>query len=225
MHCHLENKIALVTGAGGNLGQAVLDRFVREAAVVHGAYHGHKPDETGKVSFHQADLANEADVERVFKEVFDRHGRLDIVANVAGGFLFGPIADSPLADLEKMLSVNLRTCWLCCRQAARLMKGQGGGRIVNVASQRAVSPAAGTSCYAASKAGVVALTGALAKELAEEKITVNAILPGTIDTPANRQAMPKADFSKWTQPADIAEVMVFLVSDAASVVTGAAVPL
>ncbi len=226
MRPSLENKISFVTGAGGSLGRAVIERFVADGAIVHGIYHYGQPDAVGvNVFFHQADLSDESAVERVFAEVRDRHGRLDIVANVAGGFLSGPIAQSSLADLEKMLSMNLRTCWLCCRQGARLMTGQGGGRIINVASQRATAPASGMSCYAASKAAVVALTGALAKELAEQMITVNAVLPGTIDTPANRQAMPKADFSKWTRPRDIAEVIAFLASDAANAVTGAAIPV
>jgi NAD(P)-dependent dehydrogenase (short-subunit alcohol dehydrogenase family) len=226
MSAGLENKISLVTGAAGSLGRAVVERFAAEGAIVHGIYHHSRPEDAGNaVILHQADLADESAVERVFAEIRQRHGRLDILANVAGGFLFGPIAQSSVDDLEKMLSINLRTCWLCCRQAAKVMAGQGGGRIINIASQRVLAPVAGMSCYAAAKAAVAALTGALAKELADQNITVNAVLPGTIDTPPNRAAMPKADFSKWTRPQEIADVVAFLASDAAKAVTGAMIPV
>jgi NAD(P)-dependent dehydrogenase (short-subunit alcohol dehydrogenase family) len=227
----LSGKVAVITGATGALGSAVVERFLAEGARVHAVYLSDERAEAlrerigqaGKAVLHKADLTDEQAVNALFDEVIAAEGRLDVLANVAGGFAAGSMARSSLAKLEAMLSVNLRTCFLCCRKAAEAM--QAGGRIINVAAQAARRPTAKRGCYVAAKSAVLGLTGVLAKELFPKGVTVNAVLPGTIDTPANREAMPDADFSKWTSPEAIAEVFVFLASDAAGAVNGAEVPV
>lgn len=222
----LKGKVALVTGGTGALGSAVVKRFAAEGAKVHATHRQPGgPDAAGdrEAVFHQVELTDEQAVGALFDEIVAADGRVDVLANVAGGFAGGPIAESSLEALEKMLSVNLRTCFLCCRKAAEVM--QPGGRIINVGARSALSPLPRTSCYVAAKAAVLGLTAALARELSPAGIAVNAVLPGTIDTPANRRAMPKADFAKWTPPEAVAEVFVFLASDAAGAVSGANIPV
>jgi NAD(P)-dependent dehydrogenase (short-subunit alcohol dehydrogenase family) len=230
MEKHLGGRVAIVTGGTGALGSAVVARFLEEGAALHVTYlHeqqvGPFKQRLGEanVTLHKADLTDEQAVNGLFDKVMAAEGRLDVLANVAGGFAAGAMAESSLQQLEKMLSVNLRTCFLCCRKAAEVMKE--GGRIINVGAQAALRPAARRACYVAAKSAVLGLTAALSRELAPAGITVNAVLPGTIDTPANRRAMPDADFSKWTRPEAIAEVFVFLASDAAGCVTAAQIPV
>jgi NAD(P)-dependent dehydrogenase (short-subunit alcohol dehydrogenase family) len=231
MERHLEGRTAIVTGGTGALGSAVVERFLAEGAKVHATYLvDAKADalsarigEDASLVTHKLDLTDEQAVNALFDEVLSADGRVDVLANVAGGFAGGAVAKSSAEELDKMLSVNLRTCFLCCRKAAEVM--QAGGRIINVGAQAALRPFARTACYVASKSAVLGVTTALAVELAPVEITVNAVLPGTIDTPANRRAMPKADFSRWTQPRAIAEVLVFLASEAAGAVNGAQIPV
>jgi NAD(P)-dependent dehydrogenase (short-subunit alcohol dehydrogenase family) len=145
---------------------------------------------------------------------------------VAGGFRAAPLLDTSLADLRGQLDVNLATAFLCCREAARNMRAHGrGGRIVNVGSRASAVPAGGAVAYTVAKAGVAALTQALADELRGDGILVNAVLPSIIDTPVNRAAMPKADYARWPQPAEIAAAIAWLVSPANSVTSGALVPV
>jgi NAD(P)-dependent dehydrogenase (short-subunit alcohol dehydrogenase family) len=234
MQRHLEGKVAIVTGGTGALGSAVVARFLAAGAKVHATYI--KDEEAAALSarlgdsaalaLHKVDLTDESAVNSLVDTVVAGEGRLDVLANIAGGFAGGAIAASSSEKLETALAVNLRTCFLCCRKAAEAMAGAGaGGRIINVGAKAALAPAPKMACYAAAKAAVLGLTAALARELGPAGITVNAILPGTIDTPANRRAMPKADFSRWTQPEAIAEAFTFLASDAAAAVNGAQIPL
>ena len=223
MNRHLEGKVCIVTGGTGALGSAVAAALVREGARVHVTY---RSDEDAAqvpagAAGHKIDLTDPAQVARLFDETMAADGRVDVLANVAGGWAGGPIAKCSDETLEKMLTINLRTCFFCCRKAAAVMSK--GGRIINVSAASAVKGSPNNAAYAASKGAVLSLTMSLSKELAAAGITVNAVLPTTIDTPANRKAMPEADFNKWTSPEAIAEVFVFLASDAASAVTGAAI--
>ena len=146
----------------------------------------------------------------------------------AGAFAAGLIADTSLADFRSMMDVNAVTCFLCCREAVRRIRahpGTPGGRLVNVAARPAVTPAPGVSAYAASKAAVASLTLGLSEELAAERIWVNAVLPSLMDTPANRKAMPNADFAKWPKVADVAATIAFLASPQNAVTRGALVPV
>lgn len=145
---------------------------------------------------------------------------------LAGGFALAPIADTALADFERQWKMNTVTCFLSCREAVRsIRRAGGGGRIVNVAARPVVAPVPGMTAYIASKAGVAAITQALAAEVAADRILVNAVLPSLIDTPANRAAMPSADHAAWPKPSEIAEAIGFLASPGNALTSGALVPV
>lgn len=231
----LSGRVVLVTGAAGNLGQAVaqalagagarrvlLDRSLERLQKTYpeGA------DTADTLLVGDVDLTAEASVTRSVEAAMTRYGRVDALVNTVGGFAGGKkVHDDDLANWEAMHRINLHTTLLTCRAVVPRMLKQGGGRIVNVAARAALSGVAGLGAYCASKSAVIRLTETLAAELRDNGITVNCVLPGTIDTPQNRRDMPKADFSKWVEPAAIAEVMLFLISDAARAVSGAAVPV
>src|SRR5262249_51907330 len=146
--------------------------------------------------------------------------------NTVGGWRGGkPAHETDLADWDFLFSTNLRTTLFCCRAVIPQMLKQSSGRIINVASRDALKGSAGYSAYSASKSAVLRLTESLADELKASNINVNCIMPGTIDTPQNRAAMPNADHSKWVEPAALAEVIAFLAGDGARAVTGAAIPV
>jgi NAD(P)-dependent dehydrogenase (short-subunit alcohol dehydrogenase family) len=161
----------------------------------------------------------------VMERIVKQAGRLDGLINLAGGFRWERLAGGTLESWDAMYKVNLVTTVNACRAALPYLVQSPGGRIVNVGAMGAVSAAAGMGPYAASKAGVAQLTEALAAEMKETGVTVNAILPGTLDTPKNRLDMPQADFTRWVAPAKAAEVIAFLVSDEAAALTGALIPV
>jgi len=148
-----------------------------------------------------------------------------VLLNIAGGFRWIKTEDSHASDFESLFRMNLQSAANAVRAALPALKASSAGRIVNVGALSAEKAAAGMGPYAASKAAVHRLTEALAEELKDSKITVNAVLPSTIDTAQNRADMPKADFSRWVAPADLAEVMLFLASEKATAVTGALIPV
>lgn len=229
-----KNRVALVTGGTGALGRAVVRRLAEGGAKVHVPWIVEKEVAElkrglgrlgARVTLHAADVTDEASVRALFRSVTERSGRLDILANICGGFAYAGLEETDFATWTRMLNMNATSAFLCCRAAVAPMKAKGG-RIVNVAAGPALNRgAAMMSAYAASKAAVLNLTYSLAEELKPAKIGVNAIVPTIIDTPANRAAMPKADTSAWLKPAEIAEVIAFLASDAARIVTGTAVAL
>jgi NAD(P)-dependent dehydrogenase (short-subunit alcohol dehydrogenase family) len=149
-----------------------------------------------------------------------RHRRLDALVNTVGGFAGGALLDTEERAWDGMLTLNLRSAYLCCRAALPPMLAAGRGRIVNVASRSVVPPTGGFVAYTVSKAGVIALTQALAHEVRARGVTVNAVLPSTMDTEANRRAMPDADRSGWVTPDSVARAILFLMSDAAADVSG-----
>jgi NAD(P)-dependent dehydrogenase (short-subunit alcohol dehydrogenase family) len=231
----LEGRVALVTGGTGALGRAVVARLVAGGADVHvswvtereaAAFETALGRDADRVHLHHADVTAPASVDQLVSGVAGSAGQLDILANIVGGFASASLEDTDPTVWQRMLALNATSTFLCCRAAAPLMRRQLWGRIVNVAALPALERgAAGMSAYAASKAAVLNLTYSLARELAPSGITVNAIVPSIIDTPANRGAMPEADTSTWLAPQEIAEVVAFLVSDRARVVTGTAVNL
>jgi len=221
--------VVLVTGAGGALGSAVIDAFDRAGATVCGA------DVVGPNSedfladpetmcYHQADFTDETEVEGVVSDVVEEHGSLDYLCNVAGSWRGGnPIDETPVEDFEFMLDVNLKTMFLAAKHALPHLR-DAGGAVVSVAARSSLEGGEGDGPYRASKAGVRLLTESIA---AENRGTVraNAVMPSVIDTPMNREMMPDADHETWVDPADIAETILALCSDATSVTSGAAVPV
>lgn len=223
----------VVTGGAGALGAAVVARLLEagavchlplRAALEHRVWGGH-PNLRLTPGI---DLADEAAVTGFYAAL----PSLWASVHLAGGFVAAPVQDSDGALLDRMLNANLRTTFLCTRSAIGAMRARPsaagrGGRIVNVASRQALDPRAGAglSAYTAAKAGVAALTVALAAEVAGEGILVNAVAPAIIDTPANRAAMPQADWSRWTRPADIAEAILFLASPANRAASGGTLPV
>ena len=220
----LKNKIAIITGGTGGLGSGVTKMFAEAGAVVIVAER-HQAEAGPGITVIATDVLDETSVQSLVEAVIRRHGRIDVLVNLVGGFAMSPVDKTPVDDLDKMLRINLKSAFLCCKTVLPHMKKQRNGRIINVGSRAAVHPEGSMAAYAASKAAVDAFTQALAAEVLQDNITVNAVLPSTIDTPANRAAMPKADPTKWVQPESLAGVIGFLCSDAARDISGALVPV
>ena len=172
------------------------------------------------------DLSEAASLGKLVADSLARFGRIDALVHTVGGWRGGkPVHEMDLADWDFLFNVNLRTTLLCCRAVIPQMLKQGGGKIVNVASRDGLAGSAGVAAYSASKSAVIRLTETLADELKASNINVNCILPSTIDTPQNRASQPTADFSKWVEPSAIADVILFLTSEASRAIHGAALPV
>ena len=172
------------------------------------------------------DLSDPASLGKLVADTLARFGRIDALVHTVGAWRGGkPVHEADLADWDFLFSVNLRTTLLCCRAVIPQMLKQGRGKIVNVASRDGLAGSAGYAAYSASKSAVLRLTEALAEEVKDSNINVNCIMPGAIDTPQNRAASPKADFSKWVEPSAIADVIQFLASESARAINGAAIPV
>jgi NAD(P)-dependent dehydrogenase (short-subunit alcohol dehydrogenase family) len=222
----MEGKVIVVTGASGALGKVVaeiaLARGARVAGVDHTASQTAATD--NRIELGGVDLSDAAAATKAIDAAATYFGRLDALVNIAGGFAFEMVADGNPNTWQHMYALNVLTALNASRSAVPHLVSSGAGRIVNVGAMGALQAGSGMGAYAASKAGVHRLTEALAAEW-KGRITVNAVLPSTIDTPANRASMPGADFAKWVTPQELAEVILFLVSDAASAVTGALLPV
>jgi NAD(P)-dependent dehydrogenase (short-subunit alcohol dehydrogenase family) len=172
------------------------------------------------------DLTDAAAVQNMVKEAIGRFGQIDVLVNAAGGFHAGTaVHETPLETWDFMLNLNARTVLYCCRVIIPHMLEHGSGKIVNVAARLGLAGAAKSAAYSVAKSAVIRLTESIAAELKGYGINVNCILPGTIDTPQNRRAMPNADPSRWVPPEALADVILFLASDAAREIHGAAVPV
>ena len=218
-----------MTGGAGALGTSVVAAFADAGAVVHVPVRGpSNPAGGADLRVHTVggvDLTDEAAVVEFYAGLPDA---LWASVHLAGGFAMAPLTETSLADLRAQLDINLVTTFLCCREAVRRFRRRGtgeGGRLVNVASRAALQPEKGKAAYSAAKAGVVSLTTSLAEELRAEGIAVNDVAPGTIDTAANRAAMPGADATRFVPAPQIADVIVYLASPANRVVSGAIVPV
>ncbi|WP_254544546.1 SDR family oxidoreductase [Halomarina pelagica] len=223
-------QVALVTGASGALGSAVCEAFRDAGATVAAADVVEPSDEDALldagegVHFYEADFTDEDDVARVIGEVADDHGRLDALCNVAGTWRGGDAIESTdVETFDLLFDVNLKTMFLASKHALPHLT-ETEGSIVSVSARSSLEGGEGDGPYRASKAGVRLLTETIAEEN-RGVVRANAIMPSVIDTPANREMMPEADHETWVDPADIAEVVLFLCSDAASVTSGAAVPV
>lgn len=231
----LAGKVIIVTGSVGNLGQATarsLHEVAAKTVLVDRSddrLRENYPDLVDSPDHLLAggtDLTNPDSLTRMVQSACDRFGQIDALVNTVGGWRGGKsVQETDLTDWDFLFGVNLRTTLLCCRAVIPQMLRQGHGKIVNVASRDGLIGGAGYSAYSASKSAVLRLTESMAAELKTSNINVNCIMPGTIDTPQNRKAIPNGDFSKWVEPEAIADVILFLLSDAARAINGVAVPV
>lgn len=231
----LPDRVMVITGASGNLGSAAaaafgeagarlvlvdrsLERLQSLAASMTGVA---EPLLVGDVN-----LQDGAAVAGIFERALGRFGRVDVLFNTVGAYRGGtPLAEEEISSWDLVFAVNLRTTLLTCRAALPAMLRQGAGRIINTISRNAFAGVAGAAAYSAAKAAVLRLSESLAQEVKDAGVNVNCVVPGTIDTPQNRASSPAADFSRWVDARAIADVAVFLASDAARAVTGAALPV
>ena len=232
----LAGKTAIVTGGAGGLGAAVVLELLRAGARV--AVPFRKPGELERLRATAGidseaplwgsllDVTDESAVGGFYESVAEDRGGLHVLVNAAGSFEGGnPAHETGWEVWQRQLDANLKTAVVSSRAAVAPMLRSGGGSIVNVSSRPAVQSGKNVAAYAAAKRALLALTDAMAAELVEKDVTVNAVLPSTIDTPANRKAMPDADFSHWVKPAEIARVILFLAGPDARIVSGAHVPV
>ena len=234
MSSRFEGKVALVAGGTGGLGRAVSLAFLGEGARVEVTYV--VPGEWaelqdvvaklggGALKGHEVDVTDETAVNGLVETIVEAQGRLDVLVNTVGAYAGGlKLWELETRVFEQMMALNLRSGYALARAAARTMLKQKRGAIVNVAAKAAFDHAAGAAAYAAAKAAALAMIDSLAADLKGSGVRANSILPSIIDTAANRKAMPKADFAKWPKPEDIARVILFLCSEEAKVIQGAAV--
>ena len=228
-------QVVIITGAVGNLGAAtarafqmagdktvLVDRSQDKLRDVFSSL-ASSPDHllAGGV-----DVSDPASLGKLVADGLARFGRIDVLVHTVGAWRGGkPVHEDDLANWDFLFNVNLRTTLLCCRAVIPQMLKQGRGKIITVASRDGLKGSAGYAAYSASKSAVLRLAESLADELKASNINVNCILPGTIDTPQNRVAQPGADFTKWVEPAAIADVIRFLASDASRAINGAAIPV
>lgn len=231
----LHDKVVLITGGTGDLGRVVTEAFCRAGAKTTTTYIYEREvkvlvqqtralkNRPGAV---KCDVTKESEVQRTVREVAKKHGRLDILVSLVGGYLGGPpVAETSERDWDYMLNLNLKSAFLICKAAAPVMARQRSGRILCVSSRAGLRGEPGAAAYSAAKAGVLRLVEALAEELKESGVTVNAVCPSILDTPPNRRVMPDADFSTWVKPEEVAEALLFLAGEKAKSISGAAIPI
>jgi NAD(P)-dependent dehydrogenase (short-subunit alcohol dehydrogenase family) len=222
----LQNKIALVTGANGGLGRSVTQDFLDAGATVVGVSRNIQQADINHPSFVAiaAELSSGEAANKLVEEILSNFGRIDVLAHLVGGFAGGKtIIETDDATFERMFELNLKSAFYLLRSVIPQMRRSGSGRIIAIASRAAENPGPGVGAYSASKAALVSLIRTVALENKDHGITANVLLPGTIDTPANRHAMPNADTRTWVQPASIASLIVWLAGEAGKDVNGAAI--
>ncbi len=224
----MAGKIVLVTGANGGLGTHVTQAFLNTGATVIGVSRKIEQSEFANPNFHAmaAEISTREAAAKLVDEAVARFGKIDVLVHTIGGFAGGQsVADTEETIFRQMFEINLHAMFYILRAIIPVMRKQGSGRIAAIGSRQALEPGKGVGAYSASKAAMVSLMRTVALENQDAGITANVILPGTMDTPANRKAMPNADFSKWVQPAAVASLITWLASDAAKDVNGAAIPI
>jgi NAD(P)-dependent dehydrogenase (short-subunit alcohol dehydrogenase family) len=237
----LDGNIALITGGTGGLGGAVTETLLRAGATVLVTYQaaaardalqervakaGLLDDDPARLEPVQVDVTDPSSIEACVRDAIARHGKIDILVTIVGGFLGGKdVSQLTPEEWQGMLNLNLTSTFLCCRAVLPHMIERNYGRIVALSSRSAVLPARGVSAYAVSKRGILTLIESIAEENHSRNVTANAVLPGTIDTPANRRDMPTAQHERWTKPEEIARVIAFLVSPEAGIINGASIPV
>lgn len=224
----LHSKSILITGAKGGLGTFVTERFLAEGAFVTGVSRSIASKDFPHERFQAcaSDLGSLEVARRVAEQAKCFTGRVDALVHLVGGFAAGSqVEDTEDALAERMFALNFQSAFHAIRAVVPEMRDAGGGRILAIGSRAAVSPAAGQGAYAASKAALVSLIRTVAVENADRGICANVILPGTMDTPANRAALPEADFTRWTPPCEVAALLAHLASNQSAHLTGALIPV
>ena len=231
----LAGRVVLVAGGTGGLGRAVSLAFLEEGANVAVTYRKAEElaaveagagEDASRLDGRVVDVTQESAAREWIAAVRNHHGRVDALVNTVGAYAGGKkLWEDDPSVLNRMLDLNLKSGWILARAIVPVMLAQGHGAIVNVASKAAFEHAAGNAAYAASKAAAVAMLDSLAEELRGTGVRANSIVPSIIDTEANRKAMPKANFANWPKPEEIARVIVFLCSDDARLIHGAAIPV
>jgi NAD(P)-dependent dehydrogenase (short-subunit alcohol dehydrogenase family) len=231
----LSDQVVVITGAAGNLGRATAFAFHAAGAKlalidrrrkdIHAVFGDEIPE--GEYCYPvSTDLMDEESVAQMASSIWKRFGRIDVLVNIAGGFAMGtPVSETPLSTWDFMLNLNARTVFLVSRALIPHMMEQNAGKIVSLAARAALAGKANMAPYIVSKSAVVRLTESMAAEMQDHNINVNCVLPGTIDTPRNREENPDADFSKWVTPQAIADVILFLSSNGARAINGASIPV
>ena len=222
---NLDGKVVIVTGGSGALGRTVVPALIAAGARVVTAERDPASTRTHDHVAMKADVTNEGECRRLIEDVIKTQGRIDVLTNLVGGFAAGRLVETDAALWHRMLTMNLTAAFLLSKAVLPHMSERRSGRIVHVAARAAVDPFPGAAAYVVSKAALAALIRTLGTETAGSGVTVNGVLPTTIDTPANRAAMPDADTSKWVKPDSIAKLIAFLVSDGAGEVNGALIPI
>lgn len=228
----LTGKVIAITGGFGNLGVALGAAAAAAGAQVALIGRSAAPparelprELSGALLLGNVDVTSFEAAREAFAAIVRRCAGLDVLVNGAGGFRWQTLADGDLETWDALYSMNLKTAVVASKAALPHLLARGGGRIINVGAAAGTTAGKGMGAYAAAKAGVARLTESLAAEMKDHGINVNAVLPGIIDTPANRADMPQADFSRWVAPAALADVIVFLASDGARAITGALLPV
>jgi NAD(P)-dependent dehydrogenase (short-subunit alcohol dehydrogenase family) len=230
-----QNRVVVITGGTGFLGTAVSAAYLKAAHPVAIPYifereieqfETHVGDLKSGATLIQANVTVETEVIAFFENVSEQLGPVDILVNIVGGYVGGiPVAELDEEKWDFMMNLNMKSAFFCCKAALSHMLERKYGKIVNVSARAGLSGIAGLSAYCVSKGGVRVFTESLAEEVKDSGINVNAIMPSVIDTPGNRQSMPDEDHSRWVPPSEIAKVIMFLTSDDAAVINGAAIPV
>jgi NAD(P)-dependent dehydrogenase (short-subunit alcohol dehydrogenase family) len=224
----MQGKVVLVTGADGGLGKFVTQAFLDAGATVVGTSTKIQQSafRNDRFTAMAARISSLESAQTLVNQVMSCFGKLDVLAHTVGGFAGGStVADTDDATFQKMMDVNLNSVFHMVRATLPTLRSAGSGRIIAIGSRAAMEPGAGVGAYSASKAAMVSLIKTVAAENKDAGVRANVILPGTMDTPANREAMPKVDFSKWVRPASVASLILWLASDAGIDVNGAVIPV
>ncbi len=231
----MKGRVVIVTGGTGALGRAVTKEFLGAGSKLAVPYIVDEEvdllkrevgSQINDVFLSKVDVFQWSQIKEFTSSIHNKEGRIDALVNLVGGYFGGPrIHETEQRDWDRMMNLNLKSHFLSCKATLPFMSQQKYGRIVNVASESALRGEATLGVYSVSKSGVVRLTETISDEYRMEGITANCVLPRIIDTPANRQAMPDADFSSWPKPSEVAKLILFLASDDAGAITGASIPI
>ena len=224
------NKVVLITGGTGALGRAVVEAFTSSNAASIATYITDKEAENvktriGTLELIKADITQEDQVRKLVSQVVQKHGRIDVLVNVVGGYIGGKkVSELEESEWDEMMNLNLKSAFLISKHVLPIMVHAKNGKIVHISSRTGLKSSVHDSAYAASKSGLIRLVESISEEVKEYGINVNCILPSIIDTDANRKAMPNSSFSKWVKTGDLTNLVLYLCTEEANVINGAAIP-